>query len=91
MTKYYSATAYIESEELNQVMDAEGQIGLKADYELKSKKGAATWYTTNEEYRKGNGGGFFKIWARDGWESIGSQEMFRAERAHRIIWTGQYA
>ena len=91
MTKYYSAVSYIENEELNQVMDAEGQIGIKADYELKSKNGAATWYTTEEEYRKGFGGGYFKVWAKDGWESIGSHDRFGAEKIHRIIWTGQYA
>jgi len=75
----------------NQVMDNEGQIGIKVDYSLRPKRGnSKLWYTTKEELQKGWNGEYMKIWARDGFETIGKPEHYTVIQDRHIVWTGQY-
>ena len=83
---------YIENAELGQVMDREGQIGIKVDYELRRKANGRIWYTTEEELKQGRCGNLMKIWFRDGFMVSDYLDSFEAPIWDRhIVWTGQYA
>ena len=83
MTKLYNA-------ETNEYLNTENnEIGFQADYTLKSK-GGATWYTTEDEMKKGRRGEYMKVWARDRFETIGKPEDFEVMSDRHIVWTHQY-
>ena len=83
--------SYIENAELGQVMDSEGQIGIKVDYELTRFNGTI-WYTTEEEYKKGRCGNYMKVWAKDGFQSVDTLDHFpKVFWDRHIQWTHQYA